>query len=351
MTSQKPLLSVLMPVYNAAPYIEAAVRSILEQTFIDFELLIFNDGSKDNSSDIIRSIQDNRIVFTDSVQNLGYVTHLNEGLRRARGKYIARMDADDIALPARFAQQIALLESNHEIGLCGTAYELFGALTSRVNVPLDDQEIRKYLLTDSPMGHPTVMFRKDLVDKYSLYYDRNFMPAEDFKLWYDFSKITKIENIPEVLLRYRVHSHQISSYLNDVQRNNADKVRVLQLTEKGFNLSEDEQQLYCKIIHRSVNPKTAAELETLLDLMWKIIKENNRLHAYDPLWFKMLFEFAWRDAVNNISKYNLAYLRPIFFSSKSIFGTFKLMDKIRIVIKSMLYWQSKSTISNSITLI
>jgi glycosyltransferase involved in cell wall biosynthesis len=336
-----PLVSVLMPVYNAGLHVEEAIRSILSQTFTNFELLVFNDGSIDNSSAIIKAIQDERIIFFDHAKNAGYVAHLNEGLRIARGKYIARMDADDIALPQRFAQQVALLEQRPEVGICGTEYDTFDAQSYVASVPISDAEIREYMLAYNPMGHPTVMFRKALVEQHGLCYEHSYMPAEDYKLWYEFSKIAKIENLPEILLHYRVHPHQISSYMNETQQLNANKIRTLQLTEKGFHLTSVEQQQYCQIFNPRAHPQTAADFEAMRRMMWKILDENERLQAYDATWFERLFKRAWHEAISNTEKYTFEHLRPMLLSPMPVHDTLSLSAKGRILVKGLLRWKAR----------
>ena len=338
-----PLVTVLMPVYNAELHVKDSINSILEQSFGDFELIVFNDGSTDRSREVILRISDNRIIFIDSSVNIGYVAHLNNGLAIARGKYVARMDADDIALVNRFEKQVALLEQQPEIGLCGTAFSTFDAQEVTVILPVKDVQIREFMLRDSPMGHPTVMFRNQLVKQYGLRYNQKFMPAEDYKLWYDFSKITQLENLPEGLLNYRVHLHQISSYQSQKQRNNADAVRVLQLIDKGFHLTQNEQELYCQMLRYEVRPQTAAELKVILNLMQKISEENDRLNAYDGLWFRRLFENVWRDAVNRIELYNPTHIADIIFPKELVTGSFGFLDKAKFLIKGLIGWKARTS--------
>ena len=121
-----PKVTVLMPVYNARFYLSKAISSIINQTFKDFEFLIFNDGSTDNSADIIYSYNDRRIRFFNSEQNFGYVYHLNYGIEIAKGEYIARMDADDISFPTRLEKQVAFMDKNPEVGVCGTWFKIYG---------------------------------------------------------------------------------------------------------------------------------------------------------------------------------------------------------------------------------
>src|SRR5688572_11299683 len=153
-----PKLSVIMPVFNAAPFLREAIDSILKQTFTDFEFFIFNDGSTDNSGEIITSYSDRRIIFIDSEINKGYVFWLNEGLQKSQGEYIARMDADDIAQPERFAKQLEFLDHNKEYVLCGTCYESLPGM-QYTRLPITDEDIKVKLLSVTPFCHPSVVFR------------------------------------------------------------------------------------------------------------------------------------------------------------------------------------------------
>jgi len=339
MSASTPLVSVLMPVYNAAPYIAEAVRSILEQTFTDFELLIFNDGSTDASGDIIRSIKDDRIILFDNKVNSGYVAHLNEGLRIAKGVYIARMDADDIALPERFAKQVALLNDEPTIGLCGTRYQMFGARDEVVHLPVEDKQLRAFMLIYSPMGHPTVMFRKSVVERYGLTYDESFMPAEDYKLWYDFSKVSKLRNLPDVLLQYRVHPHQISSYQSEKQRVHSATVQMMQLRDKGFNLALEEQKLYSRIVDQCGYLDTAKDFDAVLNLMLKIILMNRRLQVYDENVFIGIFNTAWRRFVDRITNFTPAHIYPILLRKKLVTQHMSLFCRFKFLLKAALLWK------------
>ena len=339
MPVSSPLVSVLMPVYNAAPYVEQAIRSILEQTFTDFEFLIINDGSKDASQKVINSIRDERIIFVNHTQNKGLVSTLNEGLKLARGKYIARMDNDDISHPERFAKQVSFMELHPKVGLSGTAYSAFGDRPMVVNVPISDADIRDFMRLNSPMGHPTVMMRKSVIETYGLFYRQDATPAEDYRMWYDFSKVTQIQNLPEVLLEYRVHPQQMSSSMNLAQQAKADEVRVLQLFEKGFMLTAVEWETYCNIVRGSVQPRSANDLRQILAIMRKITAENNRLNAFDEEWFDLLFSKVWTDAVMSIRQFTPAHMPIIIQHPGRPSSSFGMLTTMRLVIKSLVYWK------------
>ena len=338
-----PVVSVLMPVYNAAPYVEAAIRSILTQTFVDFELLVFNDGSQDESSAIIRGIQDDRLVFFDYPQNSGYVAHLNAGLRQARGIYIARMDADDIALPDRLACQVALLHNDPRVLLCGTAYTTFGQEEYDIKVPLLDREIRHQMLFHNPMVHSTVMFRRSIVQQYSLFYDAEYMPAEDYKLWYDFSKVGELRNLPIILLRYRLHPQQISVLQHEQQRRQIMAIRILQLAERGFVLSEEQQHWYRIILNQGEYLHKPAELRKAMMVMLDIVHQNEKLHAYEPVVFLNYFRTRWRDLATNLGNYEWSVL-PLLLTRNPINANVWTQMVIPAC-KAIVRWQARKLLS------
>lgn len=190
-----------MSVYNGEKYLDEAIESILKQTYKDFEFIIINDGSTDRSLEIIKKYknQDNRIVLI-SRENKGLISSLNEGIEKSNGKYVARMDADDISLPERFETQIEFMETNKDV--CGTNIQLFNddKIFKVWNYPEKDYEI-KFM---TAFAHPTVIMRKEIFK--SLKYD-DCKDAEDYKLWCDIAIHNyKIGNLNKVLLKYRYHN-------------------------------------------------------------------------------------------------------------------------------------------------
>lgn len=193
-----------MPVYNAAKYLPEAIDSILSQTFQDFEFLIINDGSTDQTEKIINSYTDQRIRLV-SQDNQGLSVALNKGLNLARGKYIARMDADDISLPERLAKQAAFMDSHPAVGICGTGAMIIdeqGQAIRRAAYPLSHEEIEVELLFNSTFAHPAVMFRRSVLQTHNLNYHHD--KGEDFELWTRAVKVTKLANLKECLIKYRL---------------------------------------------------------------------------------------------------------------------------------------------------
>ncbi|MFT4982891.1 MAG: glycosyltransferase involved in cell wall biosynthesis, partial [Bacteroidia bacterium] len=162
-TSNHPLVTVLMPVYNAENYVETAIQSILEQTYVNFELLVIDDGSTDGSATIINGIDDSRINYVKNDVNLKLITTLNKGLKLAKGKYIARLDADDIAEKTRLQEQVDFMEANVVVGLSGTWYTAFGTVNSTVRNPTSNQDIRFMALYQCPIIHPSTIFRTSVI--------------------------------------------------------------------------------------------------------------------------------------------------------------------------------------------
>jgi glycosyltransferase involved in cell wall biosynthesis len=204
-----PLISVILPVYNAGRYVGQAIESILGQTLGDFELIVINDGSTDDSLDVIKSyaIKDRRIVLV-SRENRGLVATLNEGIDLARGQWIARMDADDIALPNRFELQMAhLLQTGAD--LCGGAVRCFGDLNVVWRYPSSHEGCEVQLFFNVPLAHPTVIGRKELFA--TLKYDPAFKTAQDYDLWQRaWAAGYRMTNVSDVVLHYRVHGGQVS---------------------------------------------------------------------------------------------------------------------------------------------
>ena len=149
--SQEPMISVIMPVYNAQQYLREAIDSVLDQTFSDFEFIIFDDGSTHESLKIIQSYQDLRIRLISGKGNRKLVPPLNEAMQMAKGKYLARMDSDDISLSNRFEEQVAFMEKNPDIDVCGTFFRTIGGRVNLSKVyPIFDLEIKLAMLFYCP---------------------------------------------------------------------------------------------------------------------------------------------------------------------------------------------------------
>ena len=204
---KKPKVSVIMTVFNAEAYLKEALTSVFDQTFSDFEFIIINDGSTDESSQIIQTHTDPRIIFVNHVENAGTITRLNEGVRLAKGEYIARLDSDDVwSDKDKIAKQVTFLDLHHEYGLLGTlgnAIDKNGSTLYSLNYPLYDKNIRRNILIKNCFLNSSVIFRKELPKRIGVY-DKEEKHAEDYGLWLRIGTISKFANLPYNGTSYRI---------------------------------------------------------------------------------------------------------------------------------------------------
>jgi len=204
-----PQVSIIMPVYNTAPFLREAMDSMLSQTFSDFELIVLNDCSPDNAEEILDTYDDPRIVRYRGEKNVGLSNVLNIGIELARGKYIARMDSDDISLPNRLQVQVDYLEAHPEIDLVSVGMQLFGDKEEIWVREQDFEEMKICALFYSPVLHASSMWRKDAFEQQGLRFRQEMVPSEDYDLWTRaLVKGLKLVNLAEVLYKYRIHDTQ-----------------------------------------------------------------------------------------------------------------------------------------------
>jgi glycosyltransferase involved in cell wall biosynthesis len=228
-------VSVVMPAYNAEAYLDEAVTSILGQTFRDFEFIIINDGSTDDTASILDKYEksDSRIRVYHQ-ENQGMIAALNRGCCLARGKYIARMDADDVSFPARLEKQLEYIERDQKIGILGTwihNIDKNGVVRGTWRPPTNSKMLKWTLFFGVCVAHPSVVMRRDLMTQLK-FYRPDAAHVEDVDLWFRASSLTEFGNVPEVLLKYRIwtgsthqrglevrsdrHVQLLASYIKDV---------------------------------------------------------------------------------------------------------------------------------------
>jgi len=212
-----PRISVVMSVYNGMPYLPQAVDSILGQTFRDLEFIVIDDGSTDASPTYLAASarRDPRLIVLRNPGNMGYTRSLNRGFGQARGRYLARQDADDLSLPERLELQVTYLEANPDVGLVGTFPRFIdeeGLERPSPHYPLlvDSLQIHEALPDSNCFRHGSVVFRRRLIERVGLY-DPDLEPSEDYDLWLRFSEVTKLANLARPLYLYREHEHSVSS--------------------------------------------------------------------------------------------------------------------------------------------
>lgn len=224
------LISVVMAVRDGATYLEDALNSLKSQTHDNWEAIIVDDGSTDTTAKILKSYQnqDARFILLKNQQSMGLAASLNRALKSATGSFIARMDADDIALPNRFEAQYNWLKDNPDHVLLGSNAILINAdkqylgRTDKANI---DQQIRLNMIFENPFNHPTVMWRHQTNLENTIFYDESFDTTQDWYLWLKFLKCGKVANLKAALLKQRIHQSSISAQKKDRQRYNSLRVQ------------------------------------------------------------------------------------------------------------------------------
>lgn len=257
-----PLVSVIIPVYNGADYLEESLGSILAQTYPNIEIIIIDDCSIDNSVALIESMPATNITVLMNPNNIGVSASRNKGMHAANGKYIAFMDADDVSVPRRIESQVDFLEKNSEYGLISSDYETFEELLqtgkkSLKKLPSDPDFIAARLLFQCVICCPASMLRADLIRKHGLYFDESLSMCEDWDLWYRVSQVSRVSNIEEVLLYYRKHSSNASRKRVEMHRS---KTRLIQRSFRDQGMSVDE--LFDKNLYLKGVPEFCAFVES-----------------------------------------------------------------------------------------
>ncbi len=286
-----PKVSVIMSVYNTKKeYLCKAIESILNQTFKDFEFIIVNDASTDETSKILEIYKDKRIIRVDNDSNLGLTVSLNKALKIANGEYIVRMDADDISHIDRIKMQYEYMEKNKSIVVLGTYAKQLG--TERILMPIKcmDHEHRrvKMIFRNSGVIHPTAMIRKSFLEKYNLCYDENIKKGQDYALWAEVVKYGKIANIETPLLEYRVHKEQISIKCKEEQDRYAYQVKVKQIRAAKMPLTKEEIKQFL-----AIEEKEKSNFKQLLEIINKVIKWNKKVTYYDQRYLEKELLTLW----------------------------------------------------------
>lgn len=307
MSKKQPLVSVVMGVYNGGKYLRESIDSILNQTYTDFEFIIIDDGSTDNSKDIIGSYGDPRII-TVSRENRGLVSTLNEAIDLAKGEYIARQDDDDISSLDRLQKEVDYLNREKNIVLVGSSIGVIdenGDKTAEHRVLLNDLEIRAELSIRSPFAHGSVMFRRDAAVKAGVYRDA-FWPAEDFDLWVRLSNQGKMANIDELLYLYRLNDQGISAQNTASQENQKQKIMLLaqQTTSPSFPTRQEIQRmlkLYCSSLNFFFRKRVERLLLNYLRLPQYRMSSKSICYVFTIVSIPIFWKYFGKSAFNRLT--------------------------------------------------
>ena len=277
-----------MSVFNNETDLAEAIDSVLMQTFTDFEFIIINDASTDNSGKILDNYaqQDQRIRLINNEKNIKLAASLNRGIAVAKGEYIVRMDADDVALPDRFKQQYEFMQSNTQIAVSGTWVQVYekAEIVWRTNISPEAANCAAFF--ESCFHHPTVIIRKSVLDEYGAY-DDSIEYAQDCHLWsrLAFDHHLQLTNIPQVLLRYRSHPDKNRDEYRLAQHDKATTLRKKNLARLGIDINDDDYHWH-DVLCRGKPLNTAQQFLDLINWIRYLENANQQQQLLSAVDFK-----------------------------------------------------------------
>lgn len=322
-----------MPVYNAELYIEEAIKSLLNQTFTDFDLIILNDNSNDATISIIEKFQkkDNRIILISKTKNEGPANLRNEGIDIAKTEYIALLDADDIAMPTRFEKQIKVLDTNPNLGLCGTWFTIFGDKKEKIlRHAVEHDALKIQFLHSCGLGNSTVMFRKSMLG--DLRFEHQYVPAEDYGLWSEFISKAEFYNIPESLVRYRWHPGNISQTKEENLRISEVLIKKRQLERLEIPLNDNNSSMYYVNAVSLKRKQSSEDIIKTIKASKVLIQKNEKMKIYNPILFCKHIDSMIIRTIRNAKEYNSEFYK--FIKNESgYFDKIPFVDKVILFIK------------------
>ena len=278
---------MLMPTYNVAPWVEEAIHSVLRQSYRDFELLVVDDASTDNTLDVVRTIDDPRIRIAFFPNNVGLSENLNRGLDLIGTEFVARMDGDDIAEAEWLETGVKVLDSHPEVGVCSFGFQFFGSKSSLVRFPERHEDSKAEMLFGCTVIVP--VFRRAVMTDNHLRYRTDAFPAEDYMMWADVYRITQVYNVQRTLFHYRTHATQISTSRREAQiaKSNAVRLKMLQWLNPDFN---DEEKRYFLERFVPCQIESRGDAEELKRFAALLVSRNTAGH-YDSNALRRNFKF------------------------------------------------------------
>lgn len=299
------LVSVIMPVYNGAPYIKMAIKSIINQTYRNIELMLIDDCGTDSSKEIIEKYakEDERIRIFNNPQNMGIAYSRNVGLDNARGKYIAIMDDDDYVFEYRLEKQVRFLEENIAYAAVGGKAQWIDGegkvIKPEIDVLTDSNYIQAMFLFFNIFNNSEVMCRRELIERYNIRYEDNLFGMEDFKFWIQVSKYGKITNIDELILQHRMTNNNETSRVMteklEARKRVFAELQRYSIELSGFVLTDEQFQLLGKVMQEDGSGSAESKEElfllynTLRDMILQARERKLDMTEVMEYWFRDLF--------------------------------------------------------------
>jgi len=343
MDTMDPTISVLLPVRNGADFIEECLESVFAQTFKDFECLVINDGSTDETAVLVKKNKDIRLRSFELKPGRGVPGALNFAILQTRGKYLARVDADDILHPQRFEKQVRYMEEHPEIGVLGSWAACFGSNKHLIQPPADHAGIVQKLLFDTALFHPTVLIRRSIFEKQPCFYNEKYPYTEDVELWLRLAHKTRFANLQEHLVRRRLH-RGMSTYRNKKKMQYLIfKLRKKLVTEfvQDERLGRDILEQMDRVFANNFQGTFRGVAEWLDHLERAAVP--SRLWSLDQVRSKMAL---WRrDAVVSLHLLKLEYTPRHFlkylFDSGQPWRYVSLKQTAAFFVKCMVFWKAR----------
>lgn len=338
-----PRVTVLMPTYNVAPWVEEAIRSVLNQTYRDFELLVVDDASTDDTLDRVRAIDDPRIRIASFPDNVGLAENLNRGLDLIDTELVARMDGDDIAEPDWLETGINILDSHPEVGICSFGFQFFGAKTSLVRFPEHHEDSKAQMLFGCTVIVP--VFRRAVMTDNNLRYSTEAFPAEDYMMWANAYRVTQVYNVQRTLFHYRTHASQISTARREAQIAKSNEVRLKMLHWLNPDFTDEEKRYFLdNFVPCKINSKE--DVAKLKDFAQLLISRNTHGNYSN--------EALQQKFKSHISYGVLEYVERTYFQRRyspfafllllagGLYPSLPVKNRRKILLKCLLFYQSQS---------
>lgn len=331
-----PLISVVLPVYNLAPYLKESLDSILNQTIQDFEIIVIDDCSTDNTIEIATSYHDSRIKILSKTENKGLIDSLNIGFKAANGKYIARMDGDDISDLKRFEKQLFILENNPEIKVCGSWLQAFGKDDKIIKHKENHEQILVNMMLHCSMSLGAVMLDKVWAE--GEYFNEEKKHVEDYDFWSRVIWKGKLYNIQEVLYYYRIHEKQVSTTYNEIQRKGDIPIKLVFFKKLKYNQNKFDDALLEKMFLQN-EFFSIEEFTLFLEWLQTLQKQNKKLKIYNQTDFNLIIESYRKGLIYKIyfhfnfcgtdKKWRMKALSKLSFSDLLFVLKLKIKEKLK----------------------
>lgn len=339
--NKKPLVSVLIAVYNSEKYIEETISSILSQTYEELEIIIIDDGSTDKTLDKVLKFNDKRIQLYKNDKNMGIPYSRNKGLQLAKGEYIAIIDADDIAVDTRIEKQVNHLKRYQDIDVLGTFYKTLGNRLPRIiKTPfIKPNEIKCYLMFYNNIANPTVMLRKEFLDNNKIKFNERFFVAQDYEMWSQVIKQGNIAILPEALTCYRVGHFNITKSSKEgktvARKKLIDEIHESLMIHFGFKLTKSEIETFNIIFNDNLSKEHFVGKDCFINLILKLLEENKKNKMFEQDLFKTVMSEA---VYIYLKKSNLTLNQKLNNIKKmsKILNEFDNYLKVKIIISSLI---------------